>query len=84
MRLMIVRHGEPNYEFDTLTERGWLEAASAAERLAKLKIQAFYVSPLGRAQDTASCTLKKMHRTAVTLDWLQEFRRRLNARISPV
>ena len=47
MRLMIVRHGEPNYEFDTLTERGWLEAASAAERLAKLKIQAFYVSPPG-------------------------------------
>lgn len=73
MRLMIVRHGEPNYELDTLTERGWLEAALAAERLAKLKIQAFYVSPLGRAQDTASCTLKKMHRTAVTLDWLQEF-----------
>ena len=36
MRLMIVRHGEPNYELDTLTERGWLEAASAAGRLAKL------------------------------------------------
>ena len=83
MRLMIVRHGEPNYEFDTLTERGWLEAASAAERLAKLKIQAFYVSPLGRAQDTASCTLKKMHRTAVTLDWLQEFPATVDINDSP-
>lgn len=73
MRIIIVRHGDPNYELDTLTETGWREAELAAEYLAKLRIKAFYVSPLGRAQDTAGCTLKKMNRTAETLDWLREF-----------
>ena len=33
----------------------------------------FYVSPLGRAKDTASLTLKKMNRTAEVCDWLREF-----------
>ena len=73
MRLIIVRHGDPNYELDTLTETGWKEAELVAERIAKLDVKDFYVSPLGRAQDTASCTLKKMHRSAETLDWLHEF-----------
>lgn len=59
MRIIIVRHGDPNYELDTLTKTGWREAELAAEYLAKLQIKAFYVSPLGRAQDTAGCTLKK-------------------------
>ena len=26
MRIIIVRHGEPNYEIDSLTEKGWKEA----------------------------------------------------------
>lgn len=73
MRLIIVRHGCPNYELDTLTEQGWVEARLAAERLSKLDIRAFYVSPMGRAQDTASCTLKKMNRSATTCEWLREF-----------
>lgn len=73
MRILIVRHGDPNYELDTLTETGWKEAELAADYLSKMKIDAFYVSPLGRAQDTAGCTLKKMHCTAETCDWMQEF-----------
>lgn len=31
------------------------------------------MSPLGRAKDTASLTLKKMNRTATECDWLREF-----------
>ena len=73
MRIVIVRHGDPNYELDTLTETGWKEARLVAERIAKMDVKDFYVSPLGRAQDTASCTLEKMHRTATTCDWLREF-----------
>ena len=73
MRIVIVRHGDPNYELDTLTETGWKEARLVAERIAKMDVTDFYVSPLGRAQDTASCTLEKMHRTATTCDWLREF-----------
>ena len=26
MRIIIVRHGDPNYELDTLTKTGWREA----------------------------------------------------------
>ena len=33
----------------------------------------FYCSPLGRARDTAYCTLKKMNRKAKILSWTQEF-----------
>ena len=36
MRIIIVRHGDPNYELDTLTKTGWREAELAAEYLAKL------------------------------------------------
>ena len=73
MKLLIIRHGDPDYEKDSLTETGWREAELLAGRLSKLDIAAFYVSPLGRAQDTASCTLRAMQRSAETLDWLREF-----------
>lgn len=73
MRLIFVRHGEPDYENDTLTEKGWREAALLAERISNWDVTEFYCSPLGRAKDTASCTLRKMNRTAITLDWIKEF-----------
>lgn len=73
MRIVFVRHGEPDYMNDTLTEKGWREARLLAERISKWNVTDFYCSPLGRAKDTASCTLKKMDRTATTLDWLEEF-----------
>ena len=57
MRLMIVRHGDPDYSIDSLTPKGWKEAELLADRLCKLDIAKFYVSPLGRAKDTASFTL---------------------------
>ncbi len=73
MRILIVRHGDPDYAADSLTQTGWREAELLSRRLEKLEIAAFYVSPLGRARDTASETLRRMDREAETLDWLQEF-----------
>lgn len=73
MKILIVRHGDPDYENDTLTEKGWREAEYLSERLSTLDIQACYVSPLGRAKDTASLTLKKLGLAATELDWLREF-----------
>lgn len=73
MRLLIIRHGDPDYEKDSLTEKGWREAELLSERISKLNVKQFYVSVLGRARDTASLTLKKMNRTAVECDWLREF-----------
>ena len=33
MKLFIIRHGDPNYALDTLTERGWREAELLRDRL---------------------------------------------------
>lgn len=77
MKLLIVRHGDPDYSIDSLTEKGWKEAEYLSERLTKLDVKEFYVSPLGRAKDTASCTLKKLHRTAKEYPWLREFQCRI-------
>ena len=73
MKILIIRHGDPNYELDTLTKKGWKEAELLAKRIAPMDIKNYYVSPMGRAQDTASVTLKKAGREAETLPWLHEF-----------
>lgn len=73
MRLIFVRHGDPDYEIDSLTPKGWREAELLSERVKGWKnITQFYCSPLGRAQDTAGVSLKKIGRTAITLPWLEE------------
>ncbi|MBQ5319699.1 MAG: histidine phosphatase family protein [Oscillospiraceae bacterium] len=77
MKLLIIRHGDPNYEIDSLTEKGWKEAEMLAERIAPLDIKAYYVSPLGRARDTASLTLKKAGREAEILPWAREYNTRI-------
>jgi len=73
MKLLIIRHGDPDYAHDTLTEKGWREAGLLAERLARANVRDWYVSPLGRAQDTLRPTLEKTGQTATTLEWLREF-----------
>ena len=77
MKLVIIRHGDPFYEIDSLTETGWEEAKLLSNRIPKLDVKAFYVSPLGRAQDTALHTLRKMGAKAEVLPWLQEFSPRI-------
>lgn len=73
MKILIIRHGDPDYSIDSLTEKGRKEAALLADRLSAMQIDSFYVSPLGRAKDTAEYTLSKMGRTAETMPWLREF-----------
>lgn len=74
MRILLIRHAEPDYTVDSLTPKGRVEADLLSRRLAVYDIRDFYVSPLGRAKDTADYTLKKLNRTAEVLPWLQEFR----------
>ena len=76
MRILLIRHGEPDYSGDTLTPKGKVEAELLSCRMAKYQIRDFYTSPLGRASETASYTLRRMGREAETLPWLQEFRGR--------
>lgn len=73
MKILLIRHGDPDYSIDSLTEKGWREAELLSGKISKLDVKEFYVSPLGRAKDTASLTLKKMNRTAIECDWLREF-----------
>lgn len=73
MKLMIIRHADPDYSIDSLTEKGWREAELLSDRISNIEVKDIYVSPLGRARDTASLTLNKMKRTAEVLPWLREF-----------
>ena len=74
MKILIVRHGEPDYSIDSLTPKGRREAELLSQRLAKRPADAYYVSPLGRAKDTAKPTLEKLGVEATVLPWLHEFR----------
>ena len=41
MKLLLIRHGEPDYYFDDLTETGRREAALLSERIAPLPIKEY-------------------------------------------
>lgn len=73
MKLIFIRHAEPNYELDTLTEKGWKEAELLSKRTKNWNVDAIYNSPLGRAKDTSSFTAKELDMEPIILDWLQEF-----------
>ena len=73
MRLLMIRHGDPDYERDTLTERGMVEAQALAACAERLELGTCYMSPLGRAVKTASYCLEATGKTAEIKDWLQEF-----------
>ena len=73
MRILLIRHAEPDYVTDSLTPKGRTEAELLSRRLVGYSIRDFYTSPLGRARATAAFTLKKLGREAETLDWLREF-----------
>lgn len=74
MKVLIIRHADPDYSIDSLTKQGWIEAECLSEKLVNMKIDAFYTSTLGRAKDTASCTLKKLNREPDgVFEWLKEF-----------
>lgn len=58
MKLIFVRHAEPDYSIDGLTDKGKREARCLLERTKHWKVDQFYASPLGRAQQTAAPTLE--------------------------
>jgi len=79
MKLYIVRHGDPDYSIDSLTEKGWREAELLADRLDKIEFAHYYCSPLGRARDTSKETMRRAGlRLGKTIEpeimpWLREF-----------
>lgn len=78
MKILIARHADPDYENDSLTERGFLEAKSLAKRLATMKIDYVYVSPLGRARATAREYENITGKTADVKEFLREFNHKIS------
>lgn len=72
MRLYIIRHGDPDYETDSLTEKGKKEAAALADYLPRLHLTHLYTSPLGRARETCSYTAQKLRLPVTVLPWASE------------
>ena len=72
MRLILVRHGEPDYQRDCLTPLGRRQALAAAERLLNEGISAVYSSPLGRALETAQYTAGALGLPVETLPFMRE------------
>ena len=75
MKLILVRHGDPNYELDCLTEKGHKQAKIVAKRLMAEGIDEIFVSPQGRAMQTAQAFadlsgIGPMH----VLDFMREIR----------
>lgn len=73
MRLIIIRHADPDYSCDGLTEAGKKEAQLLAKRVANWKIHKAYSSPMGRAKDTARPSLDALGTEAEEIPWLREF-----------
>ena len=53
MKLYIVRHGDPDYVTDSLTELGKQQADAVVKPMAEAGISRIFSSPLGRARQTA-------------------------------
>lgn len=72
MILYIIRHGEPDYKTDTLTEKGWLQAEAVGKRMSRLKIDKVFSSPLGRAKQTAEPTCRMSGLNKNIEEWAHE------------
>lgn len=72
MLLYIVRHGEPDYTTDTLTERGWQQAEAVGKRIFDSGIQHIYASPMGRARQTAEPACRLLGLPCQIEDWAHE------------
>ena len=72
MRIIFVRHGDPDYEHDCLTETGHRQAQAVSEQLVHMGISEIYASPMGRAQQTAAYTADRLGLPIRTLDYMHE------------
>ena len=71
MKIVIIRHAEPDYENDTLTKKGFREAKILGEYYKDEKIDVIYTSPLPRALYTAQAL--RGNRPLYEEKWLEEF-----------
>ncbi len=80
VEIILIRHGEPNWSPEggasvpnpALTAYGHAQAEAVAQDVAQRNLDAIYVSPLARAQQTAEPLIRASGVAATTLDTLAE------------
>ena len=72
--MVFIRHGDPDYEKDCLTELGLEQARKAAVRLQKENIDVVYSSTMGRALETAQAFCELNGKIVNELDFMREIR----------
>ena len=72
MKLIVVRHGHPDYEKDCLTELGHNQAEAAAKRLESVHFDKLFSSSMGRAYETALHIAKNRESEVEKLDFIRE------------
>lgn len=72
MLLYIIRHGDPVYETDSLTERGKLQAEAVGKRMFDAKIDKIFSSPYGRAKETADPACRLLGLEKQIEEWTHE------------
>lgn len=69
-----VRHGDPIYDPDSLTELGHKQADALSKRFSLYGLDEIYSSTSIRAQQTAEPTCKLLNKEKTLLDWTHEAR----------
>ncbi len=72
MLLYIIRHGDPDYDNDCLTEKGKKQAVALAKRLSVHGLDEIFTSPMGRARQTAQYTCEALGLEACVENWMSE------------
>lgn len=72
MNIYFIRHGDPDYSTDSLTNLGKIQAEKLADSIKNLEIDEVYQSPMGRAKQTAAYSCKNWNIEPVTVQWLKE------------
>lgn len=74
MRILFIRHGEPDYAKDDLTDTGVRQAELLAQRLKNEGIEEIWSSPLGRAKRTALISSEVLGLPVKTLECMREIK----------
>ncbi len=77
MKILLIRHAEPDYANNTLTKQGFVEAECLSEKLKNSKITNIYCSPLERAVLTAHPLAEKINMDIKICDWMTEFQAKI-------
>ena len=72
MKIYFIRHGEPNYKTDSLTDMGNLQAEAVAKALKDAGISEVFSSTCGRARETAEYTAKELGMEVESFDFIRE------------